>query len=492
MRTKKKKHRTRHYPRIAIVGAGIAGLTAALVLQDAGLVSTIYEASARLGGRIYSDANVWGKPLVIEWGGQFIDSDHGLILHLARRFNLSIVDLNANLPRDAQPTFYLSGRYYPFAELLEDFQPIREIIHEQLQAIGPTLPDYQQATIEGCRLDQLSLADWIARYIPGGRCARLGRLLDAAYTAQYGVNSEKQSALNLVTTLDVQAGNGRFGLGPSDERYGLASSAQQLPIAIAQSLPEQSIQFQHYLVSLHQEKKRVTLTFKTPQGFQEAVYDHVILTLPFSVLRRIDYQEAGFDVQKQTTIETLGYGTISKLMLPFDTRYWQQYGPWPGMSNGAICTDQQFQLGWEASFGQDDEPGILVNVRGGSQGHTYPVPYATSTDDAHIQEWGDRSLEHLEQIFPGIGKHYLGYAALSSPASDPVLRGAYSCWLVGQYTHLRGSEGVRQGQIHFAGEHTSPDYQGYMEGGVASGIAAAREILADLSVFDDFSLWRQS
>ncbi len=46
-------------PRIAIVGAGIAGLNAAVTLQDAGLACSVYEASDRVGGRMHSDTVTW-------------------------------------------------------------------------------------------------------------------------------------------------------------------------------------------------------------------------------------------------------------------------------------------------------------------------------------------------------------------------------------------------------------------------------------------------
>jgi len=57
--------------------------------------------------------------------------------------------------------------------------------------------------------------------------------------------------------------------------------------------------------------------------------------------------------------------------------------------------------------------------------------------------------------------------------------GSYSCWLVGQYTTITGYEKVRQGNIHFAGEHCSYNFQGYMEGGAREGKRAAEEILGD-------------
>jgi len=85
----------------------------------------------------------------------------------------------------------------------------------------------------------------------------------------------------------------------------------------------------------------------------------------------------------------------------------------------------------------------------------------------------------LERVFPGISAHYIGRAALSYATGDPYLLGSYSCWRVGQYTHFGGYEGVRQGPVHFAGEHCSVEFQGFMEGAAREGARAAHEILRE-------------
>jgi monoamine oxidase len=71
---------------------------------------------------------------------------------------------------------------------------------------------------------------------------------------------------------------------------------------------------------------------------------------------------------------------------------------------------------------------------------------------------------------------------LSYPPGDPYLLGSYACWRVGQCTLFGGYEGVRQGPIHFAGEHCSTSWQGFMEGGASEGARAAREILQDYDI----------
>ena len=70
---------------------------------------------------------------------------------------------------------------------------------------------------------------------------------------------------------------------------------------------------------------------------------------------------------------------------------------------------------------------------------------------------------------------------MSTPWTDPNLLGSYSCWKVGQYTTFAGYERVRQGNCHFAGEHCSINFQGFMEGGAEEGRRAAKEVIGDYS-----------
>jgi monoamine oxidase len=212
--------------------------------------------------------------------------------------------------------------------------------------------------------------------------------------------------------------------------------------------------------------------------------DHVILALPFSTLRQVDYQQAGFDALKQTAITQLGYGTISKLFLQFDTRYWYQDGPWPRANDGFIITDLDIQVLWDTSLGQPGTHGLLVDYTGGARGASYTptTPYSNTANSEKVQQYAHQCLQQMERIFPGISAHYTGRAALSYPTGDPYLRGSYSCWCVGQYTLFGGYESVRQGPIHFAGEHCSITAQGFMEGGAREGVRAAREILADYGI----------
>jgi monoamine oxidase len=470
-------------PRIGIIGAGIAGMTAALTLQDAGLPSTIYEVSGSIGGRMHSNTSTWADEQVTEWCGELIDTGHFLIRQLAKRFNLPLVDVHKAEPPGSQITYFFFGKYYTQAQANEDFKPVYQILTQQINAAPVTT--YNNFNATGYRLDHMSIYDWIEQYVPGGHTSTMGQLIDVAYNSEFGRETTVQSSLNLLYLLATQPQAGQLSIyGVSDERFHIIGGNQQLPLAIAASLPSNAVKLKWKMTAIKKNRDgTITVTFSTPDGRQQETFDHVILTLPFSVLRSLDYSQAGFTNLKQIDIVELGYGTNSKLQLQFDTRFWNSKGPWPGIANGAIFTDVGFQTTWEATRGQSGKTGIVVEYPGGNYGASYNPdgPYTTSAN-AKVRQYAHEFLRKLEEIWPGISSHYTGTATLSYPTGDPNLLGSYSCWLVGQYTTIAGYEKVRQGNIHFAGEHCSYNFQGYMEGGAEEGRRAANEILRDYHI----------
>jgi len=311
----------------------------------------------------------------------------------------------------------------------------------------------------------------------------MGRYLDSAYNQEYGLDTQYQSSLNLIYLLAFQAKPGKMQIyGKSDERYHVVGGNDQIPKAIAASLPAGSVLGGWRLTSIALTSGGAySLTFSTAGGTQTVVADRVIMTVPFSVLRGLNYSSAGFDKLKKTAITQLGYGTNSKFNLQFDTRYWNMAGPW-GIGDGNIYTDLFFQNAWDSSRGIPGATGVLVGFLGGSNGAAITKtksPYASADTDGSVIPYAQEFLAALEGPWPGITPHWNGRATVTTPWRDPNLLGSYSCWKVGQYTLFSGYEGVRQGKCHFAGEHCSTNFQGYMEGGADEGARAAGEILAD-------------
>ena len=478
-------------PRIGIMGAGIAGLSAALTLHDQGLPSTVFESSARIGGRMHSLTGYWQNAQSSEWCGELIDSNHKTIMSLASRFNLPLVDLIAAQPAGSQDTYYVHGHYYSYTQAAQDFVPVAQTLKSQLhQAPFPTV--YNSYTSFGQYLDGISVYQWIEDYVPGGHASDLGELLDSAYNQEYGLDTSSQSSLNLLYLLayqpNKQPAGGFAWYGTSDERYHILGGNQQLPAAIANYITTNSpgctlhMQWRMTAIAVNSDGS-ITCAFSTPSGNAKQTFDEVILAMPFSVLRGLDYSQAGFDSLKQTAITQLGYGTNTKMNLQFDSRFWNGTGAWPGTSDGTIYTDLSFENAWEATRGQAGTTGIVVLFTGGSYGAeiALPQPYmVTSGSTSPATRYVQQYLQELETVWPGATAHWNGQAAVGTPWSDPNLLGSYSCWTTGQYTAFSGYEGFRQGNIHFAGEHCSINFQGYMEGGAEEGIRAANEVLADV------------
>ena len=458
--------------RIAIVGAGIAGLNAALTLQDAGIASTVYEASSRIGGRMFSATSIWADNQVSEWCGELIDSGHETIIGLARRFGLPLDDFAGN--PSLRDTYKVLGRYYTVEQAYEDWRIVQPALAKDLEAAGESTT-YDKFTPEGQKLDQMSVAEWIDSRVPGGRKSQIGALLDVAYAIEYGADTTDQSALNLVYLLgankQTEAGEGFNVFGASDERYHIRGGNQQLPARIARHL-RNPVQLGMRMTSIARNRDGTyALNF---DGRPSVAADLVILSLPFAVLRKIDTSGAGFDARKNTAIQELGRGQSGKLQLQFTSRYWREPGPWPGRGNGLSYTDEGYQNTWEVSRRQFGPSGILNNYTGGSAtaAKTTTTPFATAAD-ANVQADAKAFLGGLEKVFPGGTAKWNARAASSLPALDPNMGASYSYWRVGQYTSFAGYEKVRQGNIFFAGEHCSVDYQGYMEGGAAEGARAA-------------------
>ncbi|MGZ8215471.1 MAG: FAD-dependent oxidoreductase, partial [Methylosarcina sp.] len=123
-------------PRIAIVGGGIAGLACALKLYDRGVKATIYEASHRVGGRMFSKTDYWDENQISEWCGELIDSGHQTVHKLAKRFGLPMDDLLAAEPENAEELYYFFGDYYTYDEARADFAGIFNKLKDDLQAAG--------------------------------------------------------------------------------------------------------------------------------------------------------------------------------------------------------------------------------------------------------------------------------------------------------------------------------------------------------------------
>ncbi len=451
---------------VLVVGAGIAGLTAAYRLKQAGVPVEIIEARNQVGGRIRTVPNAAGTQLTAELGGEFIDTDHTSLQSLAEELGFELVDLLAAQQGLVQDTYFFEGRKVPIEEIIRDFAPAAQQIEADLEAIANfesyAIPDPPTAA-----LDRLSIAEYLER-IPTTPTIR--QLLRIAYTGEYGREPEEQSCLNLIYLIGTERREFQI-YGTSDERFYIDGGNAQVPRRLAQLLAN-SIQIGTVLESVRSlPDGRYRVALRSGGSTRDRTYERILLTLPFSVLRSVELN-VDLPPAKRLAINTLGYGTNSKLVTGYTEKIWRtRYG-----STANIFTDLGFQNTWETSQSRyTPGQGLITNFTGGRQG----IVLGTATPEVHAR----RLISQLEQVFPGIGAVRLqGKAVRSYWTGELYSRGSYACYLPGQWTQMYGVEGERVGNLFFAGEHCSLDYQGYMEGGCETGEAAALEILEDLGL----------
>ena len=314
----------------------------------------------------------------------------------------------------------------------------------------------------------MSIVDWIEESVPGGMGSRLGQLLDVAYNIEYGAESSVQSSLNLLYLLGF-AGQGQLRLfGKSNEKYHVRGGNDQIPARLGAALAAQITTGAELIAIRKTPAGGYSLSVRIGSKTTTLTADKVVLALPFSILRRsVDVSAAGFSDRKLLAIRELGMGTNSKLHVQFRSRPWNALG-----CNGDTLADTGYQNTWEVTRAQSGASGILVDYTGGTIG----ASFGTGTPTQRAQKF----LTQIEPVLPGLTQQWNGRATVDFWPAYEWTRGSYSYWKVGQYTSFASIEGRQEGNAHFCGEHTSIDFQGYLNGAVETGERAAGEVIADL------------
>jgi monoamine oxidase len=452
--------------RVVIVGAGLAGLTAAYRLKQAGVSAEVHEASDRIGGRCWTIRGVFDDGQIAEHGGELIDQGHNQVRNLAQELGLNLDNL-LQAEGGTELTSWFDKARYSYAEATADVKAAWQKIHKDVSAASyPTT--FDTSTPRGRELDNMSIVDYINETFAGGINSKIGQLLDVAYNIEYGAESSVQSSLNLLYLL-AYSGQGNFRVfGPSNEKYHVVGGNDQIPARLAQRLAGQITTGSELIAIRVTGAGRWELTFRQGLSTRTITADRVVLALPFSILRSsVDYSNAGFEKLKVTAIREQGMGTNSKLHVQFRSRPWRALG-----YNGETFSDRGYQNTWEVSRAQSGASGILVNYTGGKIG----ASFGTGTPESRAQDF----LKQIGPVLPGLADAWNGKATIDFWTGYQWTRGSYSYWKVGQYQTFAGMERERQGTCHFAGEHCSIDFQGYLNGAVETGERAAGEILADL------------
>ena len=435
---------------VVVVGAGLAGLAAAVSVHQAGLDVCVLEARERPGGRVRTLRTCFDDGLFAEAGATFISAGHTTL----RRYLTAYGLIGQRRPSLARLLFFggRSGRTCSEADLHEfgsaaAADDVRlECAAARLSASVPE-PACAWRAPKARALDAQSLGDWLAqlKLDPVTAAYRANRI-----TTDYGVEPARISLLMFARDERL------IEQSPDRDSEYLPGGMDRLPLALAAALDER-LHLGRPVVALERSDTDATVRFTgAMDGTIRA--ERVILALPGAVLRHLQIQPA-LPGEQLTAYRGLRYCQIVKVHLQFARRFWQDDGPISGLR-----TDLPFQSARDSTHAQAGERGILTTYTAGSQG----VRLRSRSERRRIT-W---CLEQLELLFPGCsGLFERGVSP--TWASEPESRGAYSYFSAGELTRFAPWLAEPAGPIHFAGEHTD-QWQSTMNGALASGERADR------------------
>ncbi|MFQ3660281.1 MAG: FAD-dependent oxidoreductase [Anaerolineae bacterium] len=457
-------------PKIVIVGAGLAGLACAYYLTQAGYTPTVYEARDRVGGRVHSISGEFDDDLVTEMGAEFINSDHEDMLALVEACGLELIDRKSSPYQ--RSAFVFDGQHVSVEELSALFEPYAEQIAADVEAV------YDEDEDALARFDQMTVSAYLLA-LGMTRRDLIYRFLDAAFTTENGLSIDQQNALNFLYLAPALDDEGKLdAVGPSDERYKVRGGNQLIAERLTEKIAAAggTVKLRHLFTVLRDpepERDGSNPNYRYVLGFEEVdeagafmsahtIYaDVVVLAIPLTVLRYQELKIAELTDDHRRAIAALGYGTNGKLVIGVNRRVWNEQG-----YSGYLYTDAPFGSGWDSSELQGSGVGSYTFFNGGLEGVTFgrAVSGAANTYTAA-----------LDAAFPGIERARNEVTHARAWAIDPHALGSYSCPLPGQYSTYELLQ-APVGAVYFAGEHTSIDYFGYMNGAAESGRRVAEAI----------------
>lgn len=441
-------------PKVVVVGAGLAGLTAAHRLHQKGIDVHVYEARNRVGGRILT-ATVDGT--LSELGGQNITDggDSKNINRLVEEFGLELVENRLSLHYHyfdgkkllPEPTFGEAGfsrddLKLQLADIAQRSETMRDVLEELLEEKGP-----------------------------------LYKTLSVRLAAYEGAPIEKLSSLYVETLYHMLLGGIAFAHQQEEGYFNLVSLKKgnsALPEALASSLGSR-IHLRMPLVAIRKKPAgSYSLSF---QNGEKVEADILLLAMPCSVYRDIAFGEGVIPEKRLEAMRDVQYGTNAKLLVPFSQR---------PPTRISLIDDRT------VSFFNESCSILTIYYTGDAGRFSAETLLEAYQRERPMLELGFGTLcPPLVMPTPArdeLGCRYEGPVAHSWP-NDPYAKGSYSCIAPGQETAMTalehyGHETVKNlfapidQTLYFAGEHTSilQDAPGTMEAACESGERAARLI----------------
>jgi monoamine oxidase len=431
--------------RIAVVGAGMAGLTATRALVDYGHEVALIEAGSRLGGRVRTVRKPFRDGQYVESGAEWVDTNHHRMLCLLRRHQMDLQGEGQQWTT-IRRWLYRNGQLHSPADLGDDVR--RQLDHFESivddAASGIDDPANPQRSSRSAELDAISLAD-VADRAGLGDLARLFHRRDSQ--GEFAAEPGEVSLLFVAQQRAVRAAHGA-GVGIRAHRVvdGLGTLVMRMAAEVADMISTEEA-----LLSVSQRVDSVAIATSRRQ----LEVDHVVLACSLVALRDVLFGPPLPDPLGRA-IHELGYGAVTKTAVQFAERQW---------SSGYATTDSPSQRLYEPTVDQPGRSGVLMSYVGGEAGRKSAS--RSEVDRINAIESDMRDVYGITA--PSTGGFSRAWSA------HPRYGGSYAVYRPGQITAFW--EVLRQphGRLWLAGEHAAT-WTGYLEGAVESGESVADRI----------------
>ena len=443
--------------KVVVVGAGLAGLTAAYELTDAGFDVFVLEAQKRVGGRVFTMRDQFADGLYAEAGASRIPNNHHRTIEYLKKFNLPLEPFRST---ELPDIYYLHGKRVvakrdELAQLPLDLTADernlglaglrKKYIDSVLEEIGdPGSEGWSPASFR--KYDQMTFVEFLKRQ---------GASPDAILLLTIGHNAGRVAQVSALDQLRSLA------LGKKRKQfYKIRGGNDLLPQSFAERLGNK-IMFDATVVKIKHTQTNVRAVYRSYGEDQSVDADYLVSAIPFSVLRRIELSPK-LSEGKQKAIEELSYVSCTRIYLQTKNKFWRSEE-----SSDHGLTDLPIAETWDISSGQKSSRGILVAYFTGTSARDFQ----TLSEPEQI----DQTLKQAENLYPGLRDSF-EKGVSKCWDDDEWARGAWAQFLPGEMSALSPYVAPPEGRIHFAGEHTSA-WTGWMEGAIESGQRVAREII---------------
>ncbi|MEA5627586.1 flavin monoamine oxidase family protein [Nostoc sp. UHCC 0251] len=413
--------------RVIVVGAGLAGLTAAYELTCAGFDVQLFEARERFGGRVQTVS--LGAEQHGELGAEFVDDNHTALISYATQFNLKL-EPAFKFPDDI--CYYIDGNFSTQKTLTAQQQASLNDLYEQLDQLLTQQADPAQ-----------TLAEWLTSHSTDPFACKVVR------QQSYGLYAADPEAIGV----GFFAYSGTSG----DRNLRIRGGSSQLAMSFAHFLGDR-IHLNTPVRRIQQQEQTISVSLETVQGQVEVFADWIVVTIPWSVLRHLSIEVPLTEAQREA-IAHLSYGVSIKTLLQYSNRFWQQ------SSWGLVVGETPYQTVWESTVTQPGEAGILACTSSGTPSRNVA---------GHSVELAQQTVSTLKPKAPKAIA-----TATHDWSADPWSQGSYCYFAPRDLKSWRSDLPYSAGRVIFAGEHSAPvEYCGYMEGAIRSGQRAAAQISA--------------